>query len=460
MIWCLFLSLVTFAFFNYKISGTDLFNPAVLVSTTFCIFSFFCCLANIYIGIDIDTTLIFLVIGTGIGIFTIVEYLFGQKTQVGLANYKKINIGNANVNKIWMLTGIIVLLLTIYVNYKYIMAFGAAYGAGGDFASAAVQYKVITTIYDNDAILLPSPWYRNYLSVAAYAFAYLSAYLFLREKVLRKKFSIFPFFIIILFAIYTLMGAGRSTFFQFITALLFLWYIFLKNSNATTISNKKIIFKLIIILSFVCVICILLFYLIGRTQNDLSLDNVMSSLFVYAGAPIFNLDIYLQNPWKQTHGLFGELTFIKLINWIGIKFDISSFIYELDLPFLSYQNYALGNVYTTFYTFYYDFQFLGVVFLTLFMAIFSIWLYNKVRNEDLRKAHISLVTILYSYLVNDLIMLAFSNRFYETITDVGIYYKILLLSCMVYCINKFSLTFDRKGLRLMKIKNGGKRDGE
>lgn len=138
-----------------------------------------------------------------------------------------------------------------------------------------------------------------------------------------------------------------------------------------------------IILSFVCVICILLFYLIGRTQNDLSLDNVMSSLFVYAGAPIFNLDIYLQNPWKQTHGLFGELTFIKLINWIGIKFDISSFIYELDLPFLSYQNYALGNVYTTFYAFYYDFQFLGVVFLTLFMAIFSIWLYNKVRNEDL-----------------------------------------------------------------------------
>ena len=34
---------------------------------------------------------------------------------------KKINIGNANVNKIWMLTGIIVLLLTIYVNYKYII---------------------------------------------------------------------------------------------------------------------------------------------------------------------------------------------------------------------------------------------------------------------------------------------------------------------------------------------------
>ena len=390
----------------------------------------------------------------GVGIFSITEYFLGHK-DLFKYNYEKANkfiIKEITIGKNWPIIGVAILLITIYVNYKYILAFGAAYGAGGDFFSAMVEYKVIMSFHDADDILLPSPWYRNYLSNFAYVFAYLSAYLFMRKKVFENRFDILTFFIIILFSIYTLMGGGRSNLFQFLTAIMFLWYIFSKNNIAKEMDNRKIIFRLLVIFSFLALAFILFLFIVGRTQKDLNIDYIISSIFVYAGAPIFNLDIYLQNPWKPTHGFWGELTFIRLINWIGTKFSVSSFVYELDLPFLSYQNYNLGNVYTTFYAFYYDFQYLGVIFLTLLMSILSTCIYNKVLKEKLIESRISTITIIYSYLVNDLIMLAFSNRFYETVTDMGFIYKVILLSCIVYYINNFSLEFDKNGLRLMKKK--------
>ena len=132
---------------------------------------------------------------------------------------------------------------------------------------------------------------------------------------------------------------------------------------------RPVFLKIIFLLSAVSLFFISFIYIVGRSQADMDFEAVAMSMFIYAGAPIFNLDIYLQNSWEQTHGIFGELTFIRLINWLGIKFGESSLVYELDLPFLSYRNYDLGNVYTTFYAFIYDFGFLGVVFLTGFMAI-------------------------------------------------------------------------------------------
>ena len=447
MIICLFFMLLALVCINYKVADCDFFNPSVLASGSFVLFSFFSCLSYLYIGIDIETVSIFFVIGIGLGIFTINGYLFSsQKKKENLIFEKE--IFPADVNAVWPLSAVFILLLTLYVNYNYISAFGSMYGAS-DFFTAIVQYKAIMTFHDADDILLPPPWYRNYLSLFSTVFAYLFSYLFMREKIYKRQFQWGYFLVIVLYGIYTLMGGGRSGLFQLITALLFFWYAFSKSNATNPISNKKILARLMIIGLAIIIGFVFFIVAIGRTQNDFDIEYVISSVFVYAGAPIFNLDIYLQNPWSQTHGLWGELTFIRLINWIGTKFSISSFVYELDLPFLSYLNYNLGNVYTTFYAFYYDFQFIGVVLLSIGMSLLSIWLYNKVLKQNLQKVHISLVTIYYAYLVNDLIMLPFSNRFYEDVINVGTLYKAILLFILVYYLNHYEFSFQR-GLKLMR----------
>ena len=47
-------------------------------------------------------------------------------------------------------------------------------------------------------------------------------------------------------------------------------------------------------------------YIVGRSDADMDLEEVVMSMFVYASAPIFNLDIYLQNPWEQSYDILEE----------------------------------------------------------------------------------------------------------------------------------------------------------
>ena len=76
MIWLLFILLIIFTYINYKIADGDIFNPSVIFSAMFLLFSFFCCLANLTIGIDIEETTTIAVIMVGILIFTFFNCLY------------------------------------------------------------------------------------------------------------------------------------------------------------------------------------------------------------------------------------------------------------------------------------------------------------------------------------------------------------------------------------------------
>ncbi|MCT4391361.1 oligosaccharide repeat unit polymerase [Lactobacillus delbrueckii] len=92
-----------------------------------------------------------------------------------------------------------------------------------------------------------------------------------------------------------------------------------------------------------------------------------------------------------------------------------------------------GNVYTTFYQFYYDFGYSGIIPLVSGIAIFFSWLYYRIKKGI--NSHV-LGTIVYAYLFNDLIMLIFSNRFYETTVNVGFIKFIIYLTILYYLLIK------------------------
>lgn len=436
MIWLLLLLLSITVYINYKIAAGDIFNPAVIVSFTFCIFAFICCFANILIGIDIENEVTIIVIMLGMCIFTVSNY-FTNNSQDWIEKIDKTNI---YISAIWGIIGICCTSMTIYVNYNYIIDFASAYGVGGDFLESMVKYKIIMTFHDADDILVNSPWYRGLLLSVSSCFAYFAIYVFMRKKVLSNKFDLIYGANILLYILLAFMGGGRSEVFRAITAVIFLWYIFYRNKHIKNFNVKKVLAKLAFIMLLVSLAFIGFIFIIGRTNADLDFEYIIMALFIYAGAPIFNLDIYLGNPWQQTHGIFGEITFIKLINWIGQKFEVSSLVYEYDLPFLSYQNYNLGNVYTTFYAFTYDFGLVGVVVLTGIMAAICTWLYNKVKASSIIEYNISFIVICYAYLVNGLIMLPFSNSFYEIIVHIGTLHKFIILYILVLVVNKVRIT--------------------
>lgn len=440
MIWLLFFILCFLTQINFRISDNDLSNPAVVVSAMFSIFSFFCCIANVCIGIDINSIYTIMTICGGISIFTIINYVKGCRYRFLCAANNQIyspaikGIGYA---------GIFVTMAAIYVNYKYILDFAAAYGIGGDFFESMVQYKLIMTFHDADDILVPAPWYRGKLLAIASGVAYLSIYLLMRGKFINNEWSVIYGLDIFLFAILSLMGGGRMETFRIITAMMFVWYTFYTAHHDKRTNTKSILIRLGIIMSIVSFLFVSFVYAVGRSQADMDLEAVIMSMFVYAGAPIINLDIYIDNPWSQTHGIFGELTFIRFINWLGVKLEDSSLIYELDLPFLSWHNYNLGNVYTTFYAFIYDFGYMGAVVCTSIMALICITIYNHVKQFNVLEGKISFSVILYAYLINDIVMLAFSHRFYETFFNVGTLYKMCVVYILIYISNRLFLKRSR-----------------
>lgn len=48
MIWLLFILIAILTYTNHKLSCGDLSNPAVVLTGMFAVFSFFCCIANLY----------------------------------------------------------------------------------------------------------------------------------------------------------------------------------------------------------------------------------------------------------------------------------------------------------------------------------------------------------------------------------------------------------------------------
>ena len=181
--------------------------------------------------------------------------------------------------------------------------------------------------------------------------------------------------------------------------------------------NLKFLFKLILSFIAVIVLFFILLNFMGRTGKGS--DKIAYYLFVYTGAPIVNLDNFIANKLLTLKpSLFGAQTFRKLYNYIGKLFHIASLTYAGDNPFVfSANGIEIGNVFTTFYSYLYDFSFKGIIPLTLLVALYYVFTYNKLLFKPNHHKKIDLRLLFYAYLFNDLVMQFFSARFYETVLE-------------------------------------------
>lgn len=111
----------------------------------------------------------------------------------------------------------------------------------------------------------------------------------------------------------------------------------------------------------------------------------------------------------------------------------------------------IGNVYTTFYPFIYDFGYIGILPLLSIPAVYYCFTYNKVLRMSERNVF-NYKLFIFSYLFNDLVMLPFSNRFYETVLDAA-FLKFLILSwVLVDLLFEHSVVLGKTRIRIRLIK--------
>lgn len=413
ILFLIILSSMFFVFINLRISKNDYLNPAVIFSLIFLMSSVMCLFALTYLKLEFHAELL-VILNVSYLVFTLFS-IFNQGKSKGHIDKEKSALQLQSIHLPFIINlGIICCaILLIWVEYRYLGQLAQAAGRGGASLSERIAlYDNLLKFYPKqlENLRVGKPSYYQGLSILTLSLGYINAYLIAHNLVAVRKTSFLEIINFILFILFMYFGGSRSTIVRLLTFVIIVYYILFIRSTKDKRKVRKVIRKFYYFAIITVVIFLASLSLYGRT-------NVYSPfhyLFVYTGAPLYNLDVFIQNSdFPVSQELFGQQTFFRFYDFWIRRLRLET--YELALPFVRYSaDYGLGNVYTTFYQFLYDFGYSGIVPLISLIAYFYTNNYNKLLVNNKLGGKVEFRLFVYAYLFNDLLMLFFSNRFYET----------------------------------------------
>ena len=413
---------------NVKIYRFDFMNPSVVFSGAFLV-SELTCLMNVK-NYEIEFHIQgILVIISGLLIFSIVSYLihkyyniYHEKTNLELSEIK--------IDDKYIYLLIILQVLTIASFIYYLVTMTAYYNEHYAYEGIVTSFSGMVKLYDTltkfwtelfSKMNYPIPMIYRVLNPICYGTSMMLVYIIVNNYIVTKKIKIIHIISILLLCVHIYINGSRSPIFRILTMFIILYYILRfkskKMTSSTKIELKKFYKSIFIILVVFGALMVIMMFAVGR---EFRANSINEYLFTYIGAPLVNLDNYLVNNIIRAHGtLLGARTFKRIYNYIGKWIEISAFKNIKDINVFAYSNNGIeiGNVYTTYYPWIYDFGYLGIL-LVIPVAIYFSYMYTRITNGYIKNKYgLSVGLYLYIYLFNDLIMLVFSNRFYGTITD-------------------------------------------
>ncbi|HFI0408425.1 TPA: O-antigen polymerase [Streptococcus suis] len=409
MLIILLLATIVFGVINFIFSRYDLINPTIIYLLLFFFQISLCLFATTYLDVQIHYPTVFILISSYI-IFTVFN-LFVNLTPTSNIYLKQSNLTLIKLDAIFKYSFLAIAILMVGLSYLQLVRVSNALGGSRDLAEMIALndslVKFQTEKYSN--LGLGTPGYFNFFSLIMYTTGYITIYIVVNNYLLTKKVDMIQILTILFMLVNMYMGGSRSTIFRVLTFIAILFYFF-SLRNGLTIKQRTSLFRKVILFGVVGLIFFILsIELYGRTNTY----GTFHYLFIYFGAPLWNLDRFIQlNQLPIPTEFFGEQTFINFYRYLGE--DI-----ELKLPFVrANSEYGLGNVYTTFYQFVYDFGIIGVIPLFSIIVGYFTLSYNKLLNSVSHVTKgIDISLFIYAFLFNDLVMLFFSNRFYETVLN-------------------------------------------
>nr|WP_253904690.1 O-antigen polymerase [Adlercreutzia sp. ZJ473] len=259
---------------------------------------------------------------------------------------------------------------------------------------------------------------RNFCYAIGYLIVILTAQSIHRNELCNRKLLVLS----LALAIVLEMESGSRT--NAVGYLLALFLLVLLQKRQEKKSGSLLSIRQVLGASIILVVFLAVFQsmAIGRSVNR----GVVEYVSVYCGAQIPNLDAFLDGSLGEpaaSSNLFGSMTFVRIINYLGTQLGVTEWVYELDLPFHFQNGMSLGNVYTTYYAFIYDFGYAGVGIFVSIMAVVSQLVYETAKKNP--RSFFS--PFLYSYLSYKLVLCFFSNKFFEAVASPTLVRLILYL---------------------------------
>ncbi|WP_251717093.1 O-antigen polymerase [Lactobacillus agrestimuris] len=419
MIYYLFFTTLILTAVAYFANHKDWISPSFLFSLSFLFASFFLMLNINNWGNSFDLKT-YLVICLGILEFIIVCYLIDflskKTTQKNLNKFGKIFLLDKGYLK---LLGIEILqlffILIIVLEIKRVTGQSNISNAINLINKSANGYVIVN---------YSLPTYIGLMETFNQNVGILGEYLFIRELTLKKHFS-WILFLEALIGIFSpmLSGSRGGTIYGLISLAVFTLMIQQRKSNWNSKKNRKYIS--IIILSVIAVLLLLQWSatLVGR---NVASSRMFDYISIYVGAELKNLNGFITTANFPIVGdIFGQQTFYKIILFLIKHVGLRIPIYNLDLPFQFINGYNLGNVYTTFYPWLYDFGYKGVAILIFVMAAVSQWIYKAAKRNSNNFA--PFYKLFYGGTIAPCIAFSFfSNKFYEAFDIISIILSIII----------------------------------
>lgn len=346
-----------------------------------------------------------------------VSLLFKQNT-VLVCNDKSCLITDREIkpikiNQFAELSGVVLLVFFILIYLRCIQNAVGITGLSPTAISQAIgEYDRLSKFTDAyNTVKLP--FIISNLVVVIVSAGYWFEYVLIHNYFAEKKINLLELIIFGLCAIASVVSGSRTPLFMMVVAgVAYSFLVISKKSEGSS-------FLLILIVTLVGIAFVGGFLSLGLILGRTTTKGPLDYLFIYCGAEMKNLDIFLQNVSEmRTNNIWGSQTFVHLIKTIGEKIGFDGYkTYSLDLPFQTFNGQNLGNVYTTFYPYIYDFGIIGFVVLSAVMGAVSQFFYEMAKKTD-NVGFPSLWTISYGVIFGCLILSFFSNKFYETLISM------------------------------------------
>lgn len=434
MIYLLFILLLILIIINILINKKDPIAPSVIFNFSF-LFCTFWCLINYKIwnlkSLHIYT---FLTILIGVLVYSITCTLISEinKNKVKSKNneeyYVKSKLKIIELPKwIKIVTIILELLTIIFLVYNVLKVTN---GTISNFLTYLKEYDHIVK-FSNKIVRIPK--LLSIMITLSTMLSYYFIYILINNFLLTRKIDFLLLITIVLSMILQLSTGGRNGAVNIVLASIAI-FIFLYRKNKSNILkiNKK---TAIILLTIIIFSGLMLFPISTKLVGRENKKSAIEYLSIYCGAEIKNLDIYIkERENKEYNHQKGNQTFIYLIEFVGKRFGYER-NYKLDLPFRSVNGHSLGNVYTTFYQFIYDYGYFGVVWCTVIMASITQLIYEKGKKSKIKNIP-NIYIIIYGYIISSILLSFFSNKFYEQNFGGSLFYGIIIWMILNYYLKE------------------------
>lgn len=426
-------------------SKVDFFFPAIIVCAVYLLTTFFAILEidkwNIYIS---GNTFLILIIGLG-------TYFFVAFFIMGLQRYTRQPLNNtqylfSNLQDVDTIVMVFLDLISVFITVKYIHEVEQSIGLKWsliDFSALANMYREMSTSdMQFDGISSIS----NHGSLFICALSFVCLYVFIIHAINKQKHNvvwyIFRMIPLGCYIICMLSVGSRGGLLQMVVAVVIMYYIVSQSKNLEQGQAQfKQIVKYALLATLILYIFVWLKNVIGRESDYLILDYLAE----YIGAPLKNFDTFVNSGNHNTSGIWGKETFptiLRTIGWLTGNTELMNL--KLYKEFNVYNGMSLGNVYTAFREYYYDFGIAGVVILSAIHSGLYTTLYLKLRRCSLQtylnRFNVSL--LIFSYISIGLFYFSIDDRLYVAFPSTSNVETMLLIVILAKILTKLKFSIN------------------